>query len=56
MQNFFTTDNSEDPNADVTMESVWIALDLRMQNPESADPRDGSFVMIRSPTTFGNKR
>ena len=38
------------------MESVWVALDLRMQNSESADPRDGSFVMVRSPTTFGNKR
>jgi len=38
------------------MESVWVALDLRMQISESADPRDGKFVMIRSPTTFGNKR
>jgi len=38
------------------METEWVALDLRIQNWESADPRDGSFVMIRSPTTFGNKR
>jgi len=37
------------------MESVWVALDLRMRISESADPRDGRFVVIRSPTTSGNK-
>jgi len=37
------------------METEWVALDLRMPNLKSADPRDGIFVMIRSPTTFGNK-
>ena len=37
------------------METEWVALDLRIQNSESADPRDGSFVMLCSYTTFDNK-
>ena len=37
------------------MESVWVALDLRRPNRKSADPRDGIFVMVCSPTTLGNK-
>jgi len=38
------------------METEWVALDLRMPNPKSADPRDGIFVMLCSYTTFDNKR
>jgi len=38
------------------METEWVALDLRTQNSKSADARDGIFVVVCSPTTFGNKR
>jgi len=37
------------------METEWVALDLRMPNPKSADPRDGIFVMLCSYTTFDNE-
>ena len=37
------------------METEWVALDLRMPNPKSADPCDGIFVILRSYTTFDNK-
>ena len=37
------------------METEWVALDLRMPNPKSADPRDGIFVISCSLTTFDNK-
>ena len=38
------------------METDLVALDLRMPNSKSADPRDGFFVMVCSPTTFDNKQ
>lgn len=38
------------------METVWVAFDLGMKISQSADARDGRFVVIRSTTTFGNKR
>ena len=38
------------------MESEWVVLDLRSWNSESADPRDGMFVMVCSLTTLGNKQ
>ena len=41
---------------DSLMETEWVALDLRTQNSKSADARDGIFVVVCSPTTFGNKR
>ena len=34
-----------------TMETEWVALDLRTQNSKSADARDGIFVVVCSPTT-----
>ena len=36
------------------IETVWVALDLRMKIRKSADACGGIFVMVCSPTTFGN--